>query len=162
MQSILDYYGFDVGEGEVMKIAKTTHAGTSFAGLKKVAEKFKIKYKQKIMTIEEIKKNIDRKRPVLIDLQAWNGKMIRERWISSKVKNWEDDWKDGHYVVAIGYSRNRIYFEDPSATTRTFLSNKELKKRWHDIDVGGKKYYNWGMIFYGKPKYNSECSIHMD
>jgi ABC-type bacteriocin/lantibiotic exporter with double-glycine peptidase domain len=162
IQSILDYYGIDIGEGEVMRIAKTTHAGTNFAGLKKVAEKFKLRYKQKIMSIEEIKKNIDRKRPVIIDLQAWSGKEIKEKWVSDKNKYWEKDWKNGHYVVAVGYSRNKIFFEDPSATTRTFLSYRELKKRWHDIDVGGKKYYNWGMIFYGKPKYNPEKAIHMD
>ena len=61
MQSILDYYGIDLGEGEIMKIAHTTKSGTSFAGLKKVADKFKLKYKQKVMTVDEIKRNIDKK-----------------------------------------------------------------------------------------------------
>jgi ABC-type bacteriocin/lantibiotic exporter with double-glycine peptidase domain len=163
MESILNYYGKDVNEGDIIKIAKTTsREGTNFDGLKRVADKFKLRYKQKIMTIEEIKKNINHGRPVLIDLQAWKGKEIRGKWVEDKNKDWENDWKDGHYVVAMGYSSNKIFFEDPSATARTFLSYRELKKRWHDTNVGKKKYYNWGMIFNGKPRYNKEKVIHMD
>ncbi|MBU4308164.1 MAG: C39 family peptidase, partial [Nanoarchaeota archaeon] len=129
---------------------------------KRVAEKFKLKYKQKTMTIKKIKKSINKRRPVLIDLQAWKGKEVKGKWIPDKNKDWKNDWEDGHYVVAIGYSRNKIFFEDPSATARTFLSYRELEKRWHDINSGKKRFYNWGMVFYGKPKYNPEKAIHMD
>ncbi|MBU4308385.1 MAG: hypothetical protein KJ566_01155, partial [Nanoarchaeota archaeon] len=34
MKSILDYYGIDIREEKIIKIAKTTRAGTNFIGLK--------------------------------------------------------------------------------------------------------------------------------
>jgi ABC-type bacteriocin/lantibiotic exporter with double-glycine peptidase domain len=143
IQGVLDYYGLDVREGVIMKIAKTNKKGTTINGLKRVAKYFKIKYKEGKMTTEDLKKWIDKKIPVIIILQAWTKK---------KNINWEEDWSDGHYVVVIGYSKNRIYFEDPSCERRTFISHKEFEKRWHDKDSKSRKITNWGMAIYRPSK----------
>lgn len=76
-------------------------------------------------------------------------------------KEWKNDWTDGHYVVAIGYDRGKIYFEDPYAYERTFLSFRELNDRWHDV-AGGNIYNHFGIALYGKaPKFKSRRMIHM-
>jgi ABC-type bacteriocin/lantibiotic exporter with double-glycine peptidase domain len=36
MQSVLDYYGIDVGENNIIRLAKNKKSGTSTAGLKKL------------------------------------------------------------------------------------------------------------------------------
>jgi ABC-type bacteriocin/lantibiotic exporter with double-glycine peptidase domain len=142
IQGVLDYYGIDVREGVILKMAGTTKSGTNIRGVKKVADYFGLKYKDGAMTISDLKKWIDKKIPVIIVLQAWT---------EQEKVNWAKDWKDGHYVTVIGYSKKRIYFSDPSCERETFLTYKELEKRWHDRDVRWKKVINWGMAVW-RPK----------
>jgi len=151
IQSVLVYYGIDVNEGNIMELANTNKWGTSIAGLKKVARYFGLKYKDGKMTIRDLKKSIDNKILVIIALQAWAGK---------KKINWEKDWEDGHYVVVIGYSNKKIYFADPSAISRTYLSINELRKRWHDVDVKRTKIIKWGMEIH-RNKYSNKVHRRM-
>lgn len=68
----------------------------------------------------------------------------------------ETSFSDGHYVVAIGFSKNRIYFSDPSLYKLAYLENDEFVRRWHDIE-GRKKFYQFGLAVFGKePKFNEE------
>jgi predicted double-glycine peptidase len=63
-----------------------------------------------------------------------------QAWPSRSKKNYKNDWKDGHWVVAIGYDAKGVYFEDPSlAAIRGFLNYKDLKVRWHDQAGSGKE-----------------------
>ncbi len=136
MQSVLDYYGIDVGENNIIRLAKTKKSGTSTAGLKKVAKYFGIKFIEKKFSIEKIKKFIDKKIPVIVLIQAWGDK-----------KEYSKDWKDGHYVVCIGYSKTRLYFEDPYCERRTYLTFNQFLERWHSKD-NKRKNENWGMAVY--------------
>lgn len=155
MEAILMYYGFDVPEKKIIKIAETNKHGTRVSGLLKVAKKFGLKYKSCTLDIDDLKKNIDEGKPTILALQAW---------LKKDVKDWSKHWADGHYVVAIGYDANKFYFEDPSATIRTYLTFKELEERWHDLDaMTNKKFYHLGITFYGKkPKYKLNEAVHMD
>ncbi len=157
MESVLAYYGFDVSESEVMKLAKTNcKSGTSITGLKKVARMFGLKCKEGKLNITFLKKCIKDGKPVVIALQAWR----------KKVKNWKNEWSAGHYVVPIGYDNKRIYFDDPASIFRTFLTFDELKERWHDqyyINGKSKRLVNWGLIVYGKkPVFKADEAVHMD
>lgn len=39
----------------------------------------------------------------------------------------------------------------------------ELASRWHDVDIYGKKYFNFGIaVFDKKPKFKGHKLIHMD
>ena len=135
LQGVLDYYGIDVNEGIIMKKAGTNHKGTEISGLKKAAEYFKLKYREGEMTFDDLKKYIDKKIPVIIAIQAWPKEKV----------NWKTEWSTGHYVVVVGYSKNRIYFEDPYSERRTFLYYSELEERWHHNDAERNKLSHWGM-----------------
>lgn len=155
VQSVLAYYGIDFREEKVLKMAGTTKDGTPIEGIKKILKHFKLRFREKEMDIEQIKKCIRRKIPVIMLVQAWADKKV----------DWANDWNDGHYVVAIGYSQKKIYFEDPAAYNKTYLFYHELRERWHDIDTNpnGKKYFNFGIPVYGKKiKFDEDEIIHMD
>jgi predicted double-glycine peptidase len=154
LQTVLEYYGVDVREDKLMRLAGTNkNNGTPISGIIKVLKKNKLRFKVGELSIKKLKKYIDEKIPVIILLQAWTEK---------KKVDWEKDWKDGHYVVAIGYSKNKFYFQDPSSPNRTYLTYKEMEKRWHDEDED-KRYVHYGIVVYGKkPRFNLRKIIHMD
>lgn len=156
LHSVLAYYGIDTDEINIIKLAGTNEdTGTPLHGMEKVARHFGLECMFKTMTVEEIRKHIDEGLPVILLLQAWP---------TRKIKDWRRTWKDGHYVVAIGYDREKIYFDDPGYCMRTFLSNKELMERWHDFDSEeGKKHEDLGIIIKGRTRrYSSKEVVHMD
>ncbi len=155
LEAILVFYGFDVKENDVMKKAGTTKAGTSIAGIKRAARSYGLKVFARKMTVEEVKKYIDKNTPVLIPLQAWKEE--------HNVVDWEEDWIDGHYVVAIGYDSKKFYFEDPATSVRDYLTYDEFEKRWHDVGADKKRYKGYGIVIYGRRRlYDPSKAIHMD
>ncbi len=153
LQSTLIYYGIELKENFVIKIAKTTKEGTQIKNIVKVAQKYGLKTDSRQMTIKDLKNFINKKIPVIIPLQA--------RTKNKKIK-WENTWENGHYVVLIGYDDKKFIFEDPSAFIRTYLTYKEFSKRWHDLDIDEKKYINHGIAIFGKkPKFKSKEMIKM-
>jgi predicted double-glycine peptidase len=153
LQSVLAYYGIELSEELLIKEAKTSHSGTAVINVAKTAKNHGLKVVSRKMTTEDIKKYLNEKIPVIVLLQAWSGK---------KNPDWVKDWWDGHYVVAIGFDTSKIYFEDPYAFKRAFLTCQELEDRWHAI-VWGKKYVNRGIAIYGEnPLYRSRGMVHMD
>jgi hypothetical protein len=156
LETVLTYFGFIVSEAEVMKMAGTSQKdGTLVKGIIKVARKYKLKYKMhENMVIDDIKDCVDKNIPCMLAIQAYRD--------NRKIK-YEDDWRDGHWVVPIGYDNKYIHFEDPASQYRTFLSYDELNKRWHDIDTKDKKLFHFGISFYGKlKKFDEHESVHMD
>lgn len=152
-QAVLAYYGLDVRESVIMKEAGTTRAGTPIAGIVKVLRRHGLRCRVGSMTAAAVKEEIDRGRPVILCLQAWADKPPAD---------WRKDWRDGHFVVAIGYDRSRMYFEDPSSVLRTYLTLRELESRWHDVDTNGRRYFNYGIVAYGRrPTYSLAKKVHM-
>lgn len=154
LQSVLAYYGFDVREGSIMKIAGTGKGGTPIIGIISAARKYKLKCISKAMDIDEVKRFIDKKIPVIVFMQAWAEK---------KNINWDEEWNETHYAVIIGYDSKRFIFADPSSFTRAFLSFKEFSQRWRGTDTDKKRHANLGFAIYGrKPAYYSRKIVHMD
>ena len=84
------------------------------------------------MTIEDLKREIDNGHPVICGIQAWNWDENEEYQIDL---DYSEDWESGHWVVAIGYNRDNIFFMDPStAGNYTYISNDRLMERWRDYD----------------------------
>jgi hypothetical protein len=154
LQSILLYYGIDRIENKIKKsIGSSPKSGSSITKIKEYIKDNGLKYASGKMSIEDIKSYINKNIPVLITIQAWKNKKV----------DYKKSWKNGHYVVAIGYDGDDIIFDDPSIHSRRGkLSSKELLKRWHDID-GNKKIENYGIAVFGKkPKFDKDKIIKIE
>jgi predicted double-glycine peptidase len=146
-QSIFMYYGDEYMEGELAKELKADpNEGTSYHNINNFAKSngYKVNI-MKNMTLEQLKKNIDAKKPVIVLIQAWSEKPV----------DYSNDWEDGHYSIVVGYDANKIYLMDPSTLGNyTYIPTKDFLDRWHDVDIN-EKLYNFGMtIEKSKPKYN--------
>jgi ABC-type bacteriocin/lantibiotic exporter with double-glycine peptidase domain len=153
LQAVLAYYGIKIREELLIKYAKTSKKdGTRRRGMINVLKKAGLKHIAQKMTVVDLRKFIDKKVPVLVLLQAW----------SLKKKDYSNSFSDGHWVVAIGYEKDRIIFEDPNSFSRTFLKDNELEARWHTKFVG-ETIFNFGLAVFGRAgKYDSNDIIHMD
>ena len=109
--------------------------------------------------LEQFKK--ENKKAVLAGEPSVPEISMPQAWPEKDV-DWARYWEDSHCTVAIGYSRRRIYFEDPWVFNRVFLTNKELIERWHDYDDIGKGYCRGIAVHGRKPVYSSKKIIHMD
>jgi len=162
LQQVLIYYGIEKREDELIKLLDTKKTtiiehGTKLSKMLEVFKYFALDVEVlKNSNIKEIKKFIDNDIPPIILMQAW-------RDFSVDNLDWKTDYKDGHYVVAIGYNDNCIFFEDPASVTRTYLSYDEFENRWHDVDDNNKTKNNHvAIIVKGEKKYNSKLIVHMD
>jgi predicted double-glycine peptidase len=125
------------------------------------------------MSNEELMRQIDKKRPVMIMIQAWGEEKVdgKSRWIRDYRHVWQKghravyrngrmikaalkgryivDWHDGHWVVAIGYNKLGFFFEDPSLhAIRGFMSYDELDARWRDTGKAGKHIPRFGVAIW--------------
>lgn len=128
VQAILNYYGFDRGESELAKqLRATKDAGTSAAQIVHVFQKYGLKaVVRKNTSLKNLKTNLKHNIPTMVAIQAWP---------NNPVKNWQNDWEDGHWVVVIAMNDRNIVFEDPSLLgVRGLLSQEEFLSRWHDYE----------------------------
>jgi hypothetical protein len=83
---------------------------------------------------------LDVGKPVVILVQAWG-----EEDDETPRAGYGEIWEDGHWLVAIGYDRDGVYFEDPSLQgIRGYLSFAELGERWHDWGRNQERLYRFG------------------
>jgi uncharacterized protein YvpB len=119
----LAYYGKEVLERKLMEKAQTSpQEGTRISSIEKVLKSYGLQYDARPMEIKDIKSYIRKKIPVLILLQAR----------SDQPRDYTNDYQDGHRVVAIGYEKDTIFFEDPYTFKRTF-SNEPKNSNKDDI-----------------------------
>jgi len=128
LHSILSYYGIEETEKKINELANISDEGIEVDDIINVCHKFGLKAKVIYeCSFKELRSYLDKKIPVIVAIVAWGNDK------KDYAKN-----KDGHYVIAIGYDKNRFYFEDPSMrNTKGFLDNHEFLSRWHDIDGKG-------------------------
>lgn len=127
LQSVLGFYGDEFRESVLIEALKANAKdGTEFKNMVSFAKARSYLVKTKFdCSLASLKKFIDRKIPVICLIQAWPDKKV----------NFADDWDDGHYVVAVGYDKDNVYFMDPSTLGHyTFIPVKEFLQRWHDTD----------------------------
>ena len=156
LQIVMAYYGIDIREDELIKELGTGKDGTRVEKMISVAESkgFHVKARQDV-SINDLKRYISEGYPVIILLQAW-----ADRYMT--LKNWRNDYEDGHYAVLIGYRKGVLLFEDPSSFRRTWLREYEFLARWHDLDSSrNRKYEQFGMVLQGKEPVK-QTPEHMD
>lgn len=154
-QMVMAYYGIDEMEKDIIhEVQTSSKVGTEADMIVKYFRKHKFRVKQGAMTLEEVKKYIKKKTPVIIALQAWTEK---------EKEDWEKVYNCGHYVVAIGYTKDHIIFSDPSSVNKTYLTNEDFLIRWHDYGRNREKLINFGIVPYGmRKKFDSSHVIRMD
>jgi predicted double-glycine peptidase len=143
LQSILYYYGEEFREDElVQKLQPTFKEGTRYLEIAKFAQSLNFRVDVRTgMTLDDLQRLISEKKPVILLIQAWSESPV----------DYTQDWDDGHYVVAIGYDRQNIYFMDPSTIGNyTFIPIREFLDRWHDRD-GQTHLHQFGMILTKEP-----------
>ncbi len=157
LQTLLAYYGLDIREDLLMKelrISKVDGSSVDEIRAFAKAQGFAVRAHQN-MSIEELRAHIDDGHPVLVLLQAWAEKKLTP-------EEWKNNYEDGHYVIVIGYGQNKIIFEDPSSFSRTWLTVREFRNRWHDINPeNGKRIYNFGMVLSGREPIG-QTMVHME
>jgi predicted double-glycine peptidase len=155
LQMILQYYGIDEREEKIMESIHTnTKEGTKTEDIIKYLKRKGFKVSDGVLTINELKKYIDKKIPVIVVLQAW---------VDKKTPNWEKGYTNGHYAIVIGYTDNSIIFSDPSSINETYLSYDEFLKRWHDEGEDKERLINYGIVPYNKkPIYKSDKIVPME
>lgn len=124
--ALLAYYGIGTAsEADVVAVMGFDERGSDPAHLVAAAARYGLRHEEyRPMSNRELRDCLDRRRPVVMMLQAWGERA-----------SYVDHWTDGHWVVAIGYDRRGVYFEDPSIECmRGFLAYDELDERWHDVD----------------------------
>lgn len=137
---------FQVGtdeEKDYIKLCKATkQQGASPDNIAKAGIKLGLNAKIKEgMTLKDIANYLKKGIPVICSMQAWgSGGEVYEKAES------------GHYVVAIGFDENKIYFEDPTIDhpDRGYLSYAEFNNRWHDVEIGGKHVVHLGIALWKK------------
>jgi predicted double-glycine peptidase len=155
LQSVLGFFGEEFREDELAKKLKAnSQEGTAYANIARFAKKkgFRVDI-HKGMTLEALKRLLDKRSPVICLIQAWSEHPI----------DYSKTWANGHYVVAIGYDDKNIFFMDPSTLGNyAYIPAAEFVKRWHDTD-GKEHLRHFGMVVAKeKPAYEPDLAKFME
>lgn len=155
MQSVLCYYGLEVRQDILAKKLHATPHGTQFTRMIQYAQSqgFSADWKTN-MSLAELQQRMDDGKPTILAIQAW---------ADNPPVNYSNAWKDGHYVVAIGYDITNMYFMDPSTLGNfTYIPTPEFLNRWHDSNRR-KPLPHFGLtISKGAPAYDPDRILRMD
>jgi uncharacterized protein len=145
VQAVMAYYGKDFRESQLIDLLQTDKdEGTLIKDIVKFinSEGLSAEVKEN-MTISELFSYIDKNIPVIVMIQAWGKE-------ADFVTNYKDCWDDGHFVVAIGYTRKEVFFSDPALYNTGYIPISEFSDRWHDYDEGDTKTFHLGIAVYGQ------------
>jgi len=142
--SVLGYYGQDIRDDKLIRAMRVTRAGANYRFILKEAAR--LGYNARMftdMTLEGLQALLDQGKPTILIIQAWADPPV----------DYAKDWKDGHYVVAVGYDADNVYFMDPSTLGNyTFIPVAEFLERWHDRDDWRRQNLNHcAIVIDGKP-----------
>jgi predicted double-glycine peptidase len=138
LQSILYYYGKDLRHDELVKALEPDPIkGTNYKRIGEFARSLGFRVNVLThMSLEDLQKLIDDRKPVIVLIQAWPDSPVQ----------WRDTWNEGHYAVAAGYDGRNIYFMDPSTFGHyAFIPLPEFLDRWHDMN-DQEKLIHFGMV----------------
>ena len=146
LQGVLAYYGVEERADKLIEeLGADPELGTSLASIISLAERkgFTVEAGAN-WTLEMLKQHLDKGRPVIVVLQAWADRQLT-------LKEWRENYEDGHYVVVVGYDGPVLYFENPASFHRIWLRENEFVARWHDMDpITGEKLHRVGIALLGK------------
>ena len=147
VQSVLAYYGIDERQDDLNKELAASKDGISYKNIISKFKKHKLQVDPGQMSLDMIKEYIDNNYPVIILIQAYTDNKKKPYTI--------DNYKDGHYVVVIGYDDQHLVVEDPSLNNKLgYIPLEELDVRWHGYGEDEKeKLDHFGIAVVGTPKH---------
>jgi ABC-type bacteriocin/lantibiotic exporter with double-glycine peptidase domain len=138
LMATLVYFGaFDEAESRLdEELHVDPNRGTRVSSIVDAARRFGLEAEARTgMTVEDLGHEVARGAVVIVAIQAWP---------SAKVTDWKTSWEDGHYVVVVGLSPDRVFVMDPSVRTGyAYLRRQEFVARWHDYDLEGGHRVVW-------------------
>jgi len=152
LEAICKYYG--VGKDDEWEFVKDlrmdTRVGSHPFQIIRLAKKYGLSvHPYEKMSMAQLIRELKWRHPVMLMIQAYG----KEKKGKGKHKRWRKDytpaWNNGHWVVAIGFDKSGVYFEDPSMEAmRGWLSYEELKCRWHDTGPHGRHLPQFGLAIW--------------
>ena len=141
LMAVLVYFGvFDDAESRLdAELRATPEDGTHVRDIVAAARRFGLRADARTgLAPDDLSRELSRGAVVIVAMQAW---------ATEKVTDWRSDWEDGHYVVVVGVSDERVYFMDPSVRTGyAYLPRAEFVDRWHDYDRDGARKVVWDRL----------------
>ena len=135
LASVLQFFGVDGGEGELVKLLGTDSAdGTDPEALAAVAERVGLNATPwHKMTLDDLGYQTSQGRPVICAVQAYGtAKEMREG-------------ESGHYVVVRGVTPEDVLIQDPVDGPLSIPRDKFLSG-WYDEGDGEARYTRWGLV----------------
>jgi len=130
LMAALLYFGvYDDPESTLdAELGVTPEEGTRVDSIVAEARRYGLQADARVgLSFADLEGGLSRGDVVIVALQAW---------ASNAVTDWRTNWEDGHYVVVVGLSRDRVYVMDPSVRTGYgFLTRDQFVQRWHDYDL---------------------------
>ena len=141
LMAVLVYFGvFDDAESVLdEELGATPEEGTPVASIVAVARRHGLTAEARTdLTLDDLDGALSRGRAVIVALQAWP---------DAPVTDWRSRWEDGHYVVVVGLTGERVYVMDPSVRTGyAYLPRGQFLDRWHDYDRQADQTVVWNRL----------------
>ncbi len=151
MQSICRHYGVGPKDKReyVADLQMDRRVGSHPHQIKRLVRKYGLRYREYLpMTRWQLIENLRDVKPAMLMIQAW-GESEEE---NEHHQSYKGIWRQGHWVIAIGYDKTGVFFEDPFLqAARGYLSFRELDERWHDTGPHGKHMEHYGLVIW-KPR----------
>jgi predicted double-glycine peptidase len=132
LMAALVYFGvFDEPESRLdAELGATPEGGTRVASIVAEAHRFGLEAEpQTDLTLSDLERDLAGGAVVIVAVQAWSDHVVPD---------WGTNWEDGHYVVVVGLTDERVYVMDPSVRTGyAYLTRSDFLARWHDYDTDG-------------------------
>ena len=133
LQAVFRYWGKDIAEDEIAKLAGTTsEVGTFPEDLVRSAKALGFKAEAREgLTLDEVQEFTAAGHPMIALAQVW----LSAKGLGGK--SVEEEWDSGHYIVVLGVDKDYVYFQDPYAMmSKAFLPRKAFEAHWHQA-MGG-------------------------
>ena len=125
--AVLVYFGrFDDAESRLdAELGVTPEQGTLVSSMVATARRFGLTAEARTgLSLADLQDQLEPGAVVIVAIQAW---------ATGQVASWRTHWEDGHYIVIVGLSPDRVYVIDPSVRTGyAYLTREGFLERWRD------------------------------
>src|SRR5262249_37502561 len=132
LMSIVAYYGLEPADYDKLKkkLGANERTGTDYKRMLRFAKRQGVQTEaHKESELAGLVGFLDEGKPVICSIQGYDPVQTGAK----REKIYREENENGHFVVAIGYDDDNIFFMDPSLTGRRgFLPRTEFEERWHD------------------------------